>query len=208
MRPLYFFALLLLVAACGTAETEGTTTTAEPETPSSSDDFLIIPGERVGKITAENATQTEILELYGNDAVTDSIYIGEGFFWPGVRVYPNTENELQIAWDAQAYTDLPALLRVQSPDTDWKTDQGITIGTTLEELIGINGGHFKFLGFGWDYGGKVSNLEDGDISNDLFLTLEEVTGTTPELLGDQEISTDNPAVQPKNIQVVVLETRF
>ncbi len=208
MRPFYLFALLLFLAACGNTENTNTAPTSETETPSTSDDFIIIPGERVGKITAGNAYPTAILERYGQDAKADSIYIGEGFFWPGVKVYPDTKNELQIAWDTEADTDLPTLLRVQSPGTDWKTNQGITIGTTLEELIDINGGHFQFLGFGWDYGGKVSNLENGNISNNLFITLEEVTGTTTELLGDQEISTDNPVVQPKNIQVVTLETRF
>jgi len=213
MRTFCLLALLLSFLACQNASSDtpngsaADTTATSVETPST-DDFLIIPGRRVGKITANNADKATIVGLYGENAVLDSIHIGEGFFWPGVTIYPGTKNELQIAWDAEANTNLPALLRVQQPDTDWKTDQGITIGTSLEELIGINGGHFKFLGFGWDYGGKVSNLENGNISNDLFLTLEEVSGTTPELLGDQEIATDNPAVQPKNIQVMELETRF
>lgn len=206
------FLLAALLLSCGTKETsEATSVETEEAAPDvmAQDDFIIVGGRRVGKITKDNATKEGIIQAYGTENVQeDSIYIGEGFYWDGLRLFPGTKNELEIAWDPDTETTSPAFFRVSKEDTDWRTDQNITIGTTLEELLAINGKAFNFLGFGWDYGGAVSNLNGGNISGNLYIRLENVGKIDENLLGDQEISTNHPAVKGADIRVVRLETKF
>ena len=208
--------LALLLTACNsTGESSAATETEEPTETSaaaeidSDTEFLILPGERVGRITADNATRDGITAAYGAENVkNEPIYIGEGFSWDGLLVFPGTPNELQIAWDPEAESSLPAIIRVEQTGTEWQTDQGITIGTTLAELIDINEAPLNFLGFDWDYGGAVSNYNDGNIDNNLYIRMYPEGQVDDSLLGDQEISTAETEVPAERIKVVRLETRF
>ena len=79
---------------------------------------------------------------------------------------------------------------IQLTGTNWKTDDGLTTGTTIDELLKINGDHIKFRGFGWDYEGSVSNWGNGKLKDknisvrlepDHYIRIEDFEGDDAEI---------------------------
>lgn len=200
--------LLVVFLSSGCTSREGTQETAATTRPTN--DFIIVPGQRVGPLAAAAARENDLIQTFGAENIKKQpIYIGEGFEMPGYLIFPDAPGELEVVYDTTVAMDKPAFIRVARADTQWKTDQGISLGTTLAELQAINGKPFLFYGFGWDYGGSVTNWNEGAISSDLMITLDAGEGEFPEtLLGDQEISSDNPLLKDLPIRVVILEVRL
>ena len=122
-----------------------------------------------------------------------SIGVGEGFELPGFKVYPGTKNELEVAYDPDASPNRPAFIRVSQEETPWKTDAGVTLGITLQELQQLNGKPFLFSGFGWDYGGRVTDWNGGAFNSDLMISLDNFSENAPEdIFGDREIPNLTP----------------
>lgn len=171
-------------------------------------DFTIEPGKRVGGINA-TSTEADIKVLYGEDQVEfRSVYIGEGESQPGIAVFPNTPNELEIVWDIAAATGTPEFIRVSQEGGDWHTVQGVKVGLTLEGLEQINGRPFSIFGFGWDYGGLVTDWQGGKLDSHLIIALvpakPEAVG--PKVSGDRAFSSDDPnirAVEPRVGSMVI-----
>lgn len=163
-------------------------------------DFTIVPGERIGLIDLNTATEAAVLNAYGDQAQKDSIYLGEGIFEPGVVVFKGTKNQVELYWDPAMGIHQPGYVTIYGKDgqTDWKTPNDITIGTALEEVEHLNGKPFEFYGFGWDFGGYVNNWNGGQLENQGFgLRFEpaEDAETPMELFGEVIISSDDPSVR-------------
>jgi len=207
--------LALSASACNSdnkkSSGEEAAATEEEEQPASPKmDYTIVPGQRVGGITAAS-TEAGIKAIYGEGQVAfRSVYIGEGESQPGIALFPDTPNELEIVWDIAAATGNPEFIRISHDSTDWRTLQGVTVGTTLEELEKINGRPFKLYGFGWDYGGLVNDWNGGKLDNDLIIALEpedwEKAG--PEVSGDRTFSSDDPEVRALNARVASMVVTF
>ncbi|MCB0593689.1 MAG: hypothetical protein H6557_12840 [Lewinellaceae bacterium] len=188
-----------------TAITEEAPSHSSPET-----DFTIVPGQRVGSITA-TSTEADIKALYGEEQVEyRSVYIGEGESQPGIAVFPGTPNELEIVWDIAAATGNPEFIRISKENTDWRTVQGVTVGTSLEELERINGRPFSLYGFGWDYSGLANDWKGGQLNSYLIIALEpadwEKAG--PEVSGDRTFSSDDPKVRALGAKVASMVVTF
>ncbi|MEJ2244849.1 MAG: hypothetical protein P8Y80_02000 [Acidobacteriota bacterium] len=122
-----------------------------------SPDWICIPGVKVGPITS-TTSESDLMEIFGKaNVLREEIHIDEGYFEIGTSVFKGTPNEMSIFWKQQEVSDpkFPRRVIIQSAGTNWKTEDGLTIGTTIEELLKINGDHFTFAGFGWDYEGVV-----------------------------------------------------
>lgn len=207
--------LALLAGACnsdnqktGGSAANATEKAGQPDSPSA--DFTIVPGQRVGGITA-TSTEADIKALYGDDNVEyRSVYIGEGEAQPGIAVFPDTDNELEIVWDIAAATGNPEFIRISKEHSAWRTVQGVTVGATLEELEKINGKPFLLYGFGWDYGGLVNDWKGGNLSRHLIIALEpadwEQVG--PEVSGDVTFSSDSPKVRALGAKVASMVVTF
>lgn len=178
------------------------------ETAGLTNDFIIIPGERVGSITA-TTTEAELQEMFGVDKVKiQSIPIAEDATQEGVILYPGTPNEIEIIWETAASEGKPAFIRIGKDSTQWRTPDGITVGTSLEKLEEINGKPFKFYGFDWDYGGLVTNWNEGKLTSNLVIALvpQNFEALGNEMLGEVRLSSDDPkvrALQPKIGSIVV-----
>ena len=115
---------------------------------------------------------------------------------------------------------VPSMIRWDGEKTLWHTEQGITLGTRLKELERLNGRPFTLTGFDWDYGGTVTNWNGGKLAEqipDMILRLtpdydETDTQLTEAeahaVLGDQEITSDNPIVQRLNPAVRIMLKSF
>lgn len=186
---------------------------SEQETPAGAppkNDFVIVPGERVGPFASDAATETDLVKAFGEANVeAASIGVGEGFELPGFKVFPGTKNELEVAYDPDTNPNRPAFIRVSQEETPWKTDAGVTLGITLQELQQLNGKPFLFSGFGWDYGGRVTDWNGGAFNANLMISLDNFSENAPEdIFGDREISSDNPMLQRLKIRVWMMEVRI
>ena len=211
-----FFGISLLLAACTSdapPATETEDSEKQPTTVESSPDFTIKPGEGFGTLGGE-MVRAELEDAIGTANVSKGdFYIGEGEFAPGLVLYPNTSEEVEVLLDDDGYV---ILYRTSKKDSKWATPDGLKVGSTLEELVAANGGHFKFTGFDWDYGGTVTNWNGGKFDGADFLVVlgynYEGTPMTEEdtqaLLGDQDIMSDLPAAQRYEIAVVEIMQRY
>lgn len=175
-------------------------------------DFTIVPGERVGLITAAKSTPDDVLAAYGDSARLDSVYLVEGLYGPGVVVFPNSSrNRLEIYWDTAIDPLRPAFIRITGDGgSDWKTDRGISIGTPITDLERINGNPFELYGFGWDYGGLVTDWKGGALNYNLGLRfhLQTEKDIPAEVQGETILSSDNDKVRALNPVVAVMELSF
>jgi hypothetical protein len=128
-------------------------------------DRIIIPGQRVGPVTAETS-RADLAEIYSEAILADQpIAMGEGTTEPGTVVDLGPADRFAIVWtDANQTT--PLLAKDFGPN--WQTPEGLGVGipyATLEAVLGS----FTLYGFAWDYEGSLvlegSNLDQyyGDL---------------------------------------------
>ena len=112
------------------------------------------------------------------------------------RIYPEMTNQFIVYWKDSLYHKSIAFIETYLPDGPYHTANGLKIGSTLEELLKINGKKIIFSGFDWDYGGFIHDYSMGTLQNSPIsfrLGLDEDGGT--EVSGDSDFNTDMPAVK-------------
>ena len=182
-----FFALIFIVCSIwscdfgttSSSSTTGNTITDSATKPTSTvtpkmgkmDNWTCVPGKQVGRITA-NFTTEQLEKMFGEENVNNTdIGLGEGETAPGTIVFQETKDELIIQWvEGEEYKKIKNI-KIRNEGTNWKTSEGITVGSTLEQLLEMNGKDFTFTGFEWDYAGGVMSWENGKINADLKVYL-------------------------------------
>lgn len=205
------------------------------ETPGPSpDNFLIIPGRQVGPIEA-NATEASLIALLGaENVVRDTIYVAEGTYEIGTTLYKNTADQAHILWKDKDRFARPESVLIRpaydqdnrllpgtaGPVSQWFTDTKIRPGSSLREVEKQNGQAFTLYGFDWDYGGLSTSWKGGSLANKKGRTAISVGFSLPEtmtdsqqknyelVVGDQEFSSANPAMQQLNPTVHTLTLFF
>jgi hypothetical protein len=193
-------------------------------------DWLIVPGVRVGPIKA-SSSEEDLRNSFGARAVTSKeIDVGEGMTEPGTVVYEGISGKaLGVLWKDKLRTR-PSVVFVcygqirnlkRSGSCSWRTPDGISFGTTLDDLERRNGKPFRLLGFGWDYPGTVVSWEDGRLakpltgSGRLLVRLIPIVTRLPSgessseaVMGDKEILSSFPLMQKLNPVVYSLQFEF
>jgi hypothetical protein len=139
---LFFLLAILIFFSCKNKKnTEGGNTVTQPnvtehsnvtpkeEKPASN--FTVMPKQQVGNIIS-SMTEADLKRVYGEKNVAR---VNRGDV--KTVIYPNSDNELEISWKkGQDYKKLEvAIIR----KGDWKTAEGIQMGSTVEDLERING---------------------------------------------------------------------
>jgi hypothetical protein len=102
-----------------------------PKTDKPIQNFTIVPKKQIGLITS-NMSEADIKKVYGEVNVSR---IDRGDVQ--TLLYPNTPNELEISW--KKGFDFKKLETAIIRKGNWKTTEGIGIGTTIDNLNTING---------------------------------------------------------------------
>jgi hypothetical protein len=131
-----------------------------------SNDWLIVPGKRVGPITART-TRADLVRWFGEKNVEDTeIVVSDGGREPGTLVFGSQPDAtLGVLWTEEENPDAPVRAIIvcygsRVPDKcRWHTAEGISFGTDLKTLERLNGRKFKLNGFDWGYGGLVTSWE-------------------------------------------------
>lgn len=153
----------------------------------------IIPGKRVGPITALSSLST-LQALFGWKNVKMCKLPGaEGETIDGARINAGPGRELEIVWEDGTVGRRIADVRLTGKA--WTLDNGLRLGSTVPEVEAVNGRPFKLSGFGWDYGGWAT-FEGGGLGAGLairFLPSEEHYST--EITGDRSVSSDSSTLR-------------
>lgn len=177
MKNIFLLGLLLFVACnppasdTGSADAPDATDTTELSTEAEADGpaYVIKPGEGFGAITAE-ADRAQLEAAYGpRSMIEQDFYIGEGYSEPGLAVFPGTSEEVEVLLESGGGF---VLAQVSHPESSWQTEEGLRIGTTMQELESLNGKPFEFTGLDWDYGGRVTDWKDGNFPTGFLVTLD------------------------------------
>lgn len=96
---------------------------------------LILPGERVGNITAETS-EADLIRDFGKQNLEHKlINLGEGETQEATVLYPNDPRiMLQIFWLDYDSRKNPTMIRIIGSQSIWKTRQGIGLGSSLKEI--------------------------------------------------------------------------
>jgi hypothetical protein len=115
-----------------------------------------------GAFAPATSEQALVAKFGKANVVRDTIYIAEGDETDGTVLFPNDpKRRLEIVWkDAKRRKTLD-WIRVPL-DSRWSVF-GLRTGMPLADLVKRNGRDFVFSGFGWDYGGAITDWKGGAV---------------------------------------------
>ena len=202
--------LLWSLGACRTGDMERSVDQSITETREETNAFEIVPGQRVGLVTALS-TEYTLREAYGSDNVSmRSVSMGEGVQEEGVVIFPGTNDEVEIVWDIEAAGGHPAFVRITKENTRWRTKGGVTIGMPIWKLEELNGGPFALNGFEWDFAGLVTDWNRGKFNEHLIVVLipTNFEALDEELMGDIKIFSNDLRLRPLELKVGSMAVTF
>ncbi len=180
--------LALALAACG----QGAPTGGASIAPEASREFVLACNDFAA------LTPDSLAQRFGAENITTQTFETEGEPYQATVVFNDDPlRRLVITWN-EARTELTSVT-VQNEGTRWRAAEGYTIGTPIGDVERINVMPFKLWGFGWDYGGRVSDWSAGVLAQNpicrtsLAFTPREDGNTNA--VGDSEFSSNDPAVR-------------
>lgn len=195
----------LLFTACQNCPDcpEAAVETATPAPELTAADRTFLPGKRIGAITS-GMLLADIEKIYGASQLQPATLYGpEGITYEGLRFLPGTDDELELVIHEEGVSATTSI-----PGSHWvSADHGVRIGTSLAELNRLNGKPFKLSGFGWDYGGSITDWQGGALAgHGLTLSydgslMDEESPFYEQALGDIELMSDLPVLQDAGVRV-------
>ena len=145
----------------------------KPQTVGTARKWIIVGGTRVGDVT-KNTTLAQLKSSYGARNVKDSDFSQGAKKFLTSKVFEGQPNEFEVYWSDTVSRKNPIMVKVTGLG-DWRTTQGISVGSTLQELVAINRKDFYFLGFNNNeyngiYNGKVK-WNKGEVDNKIGVSL-------------------------------------
>jgi hypothetical protein len=115
---------------------------------------------------ARDADRAGLADRFGKENLRDEEVGGaEGDTSRATVLYPDDpRRRLEITWWDEAGQRRPATIRTREEASDW-TVGGIGIGAGLADVAAANGAPIILSGFGWDYGGLVTDWGGGKLAS-------------------------------------------
>lgn len=150
-------------------------------------------------------SEAALKKVYGEYVKRSVGYYPEGMGeYSNTLLFPDSKNQVEFVWedDSLQYNKLQ-YIRLSGEQTDWKTKEGITIGTDMKTLETLNKRPFAFFGLEWDYSGVI-DWKDGHLAErNIFGSLAYPTDSMPaefmDLLGDHTIESSSEIAQKANL---------
>lgn len=198
-KTIQILLLLFLLNSCG----DGTKKEASKEIKTITKDILTIdyPLDSLLSFDSEAALK----EAYGNQVKRSVGYYPEGMGeYTNTLLFPDSKNQVEFVWeDDSLHFKKLQYIRLSGKNTDWKTKEGITIGTQMEALEYYNKQPFAFFGLEWDYSGAIDwkdgYLDERNIFGNLVFPSDEMPAEFMDLLGDQTIESSSEIAQKANL---------
>ncbi|AFZ03727.1 hypothetical protein [Calothrix sp. PCC 6303] len=167
----------------------------------------VLPGKRVGAIT-KKTKKADLIKIFGSSKLQDgktAFFGGDAEFYSTTVKLGKAEYSLDVLWKDQKRTQVAGVIVY---DPQWKTAEGIGVGTALNTLR-QKAGEFKFSGFGWDYGG-IMQLQNTKLSKYQSITIQmdiasnaydKYPNDAQYASGDQELLSQDPKLKNLNISI-------
>ena len=166
-------------------------------------DRNIIPNESVGLITS-STTKSALNKLYDKGNIRETIKGTE-------VIFDNTADNITIEWNDGNLT--PKIIRIKNPNSNWKTKEGVGIGSTIKEVEKANGKPFTIYGYEIDVylAGTVKNWNSGNLQGlnlQFKITKEIPVEVYMKMMGDRGILSNNPLLEKAGLQVENITVEF
>ena len=166
-------------------------------------DRNIIPNESVGLITS-STTKSALNKLYDKGNIRETIKGTE-------VIFDNTADNITIEWNDGNLT--PKIIRIKNLNSNWKTKEGVGIGSTIKEVEKANGKPFTIYGYEIDayLAGTVKNWNSGNLQGlklQFKITKEIPVEVYMEMMGDRGILSNNPLLEKAGLQVENITVEF
>lgn len=162
-------------------------------------DWLIVPGSRVGPITAAT-TRSDLDTLFGKENVREqNLNISEA---PDVAtvVFPDDKSAaLAVTWDREHVASVYICFATKTGPCRWRTASGIRIGTSIRELSKLNGKSFQTGGFAEEQG-RVTSWRNGALEENPSACGHLVVGLAPAAMIENRDMSKNEAEDWKQLQ--------
>ena len=175
-------------------------------------DRKIIPNESVGLITS-STTKSALNKLYDKENIRETVIFSyEGNDIKGTEViFDNTADNITIEWNDGNLT--PKIIRIENLNSNWKTKEGVGIGSTIKEVEKANGKPFTIYGYEIDkyLAGTVKNWNSGNLQGlnlQFKITKEIPVEVYMEIMGDRGILSNNPLLEKAGLQVENITVEF
>ena len=157
--------------------------------------------ELVKIVGKKNVERVERWYAEGTERIVGSVF------------FKDTPQSFFIKWKDTINFKNPEWIEIHGDKSLWELDNGVKIGTDLKELVQLNGKHFTFSGFDWDYGGQTifekGNLESDCYSVQLYYDYENLfENEWNQIVGDKIVSTKNPILNKIKIYVGAITIYF
>ena len=126
-------------------------------------DWLIVPGQRVGPVTAATS-RADLDAIFGKENVQERNLDASDVPEAATAVYPSDASAaLAITWDRERPAAIRICFATQTGPCRWRTSSGIYIGTSIRELNTLNGKSFQLTGYGGDGRVTVTSWRHGQL---------------------------------------------
>jgi hypothetical protein len=212
MRNYYFILFIIFLFACKSEENQSENQSIQANKESVVDStFLCVPCKSVGKITSATS-EADLVKWFGRENVITEKQQYDGGEYVLTTIFRGTTKELGITWQNEEKLIGVSTCSVDTSATQWELPLGIKPSTPLSKLVELNGKHFSFSGFGWDYGGGIMGFEGGKLAQYAQcygITLVEDYEAYPKLneqetgqvVGDIKVDSDNKVLEKLNVKV-------
>ncbi|WP_316229789.1 hypothetical protein [Bradyrhizobium sp. SZCCHNR1051] len=151
---------------------------------------------------AATDTVQSLKQRYGDEAVLQNLPGAEGETYKGLVLFPRAmDRRVEVRFiDDKMATVSGLTLRDTEKTSRWSVG-GVTIGASLAAAQKANGKPFVVSGFGWDYGGFVTDFKNGTLGRmlpggcSITVRFGKDKDAPRALSGDGvKVSSDNPAL--------------
>lgn len=155
----------------------------------------------------ENASGASLVAAHGAGNVVQQTLPGvEGESYTATVLYPNDPaRRVEIVWRDPAARTGAASVIVASPQSRWVGPHELSVGDGLADVERANGRPFQLWGFGWDYGGWVSDWQGGAFASTDGCTMrvrfQARSNANTNAVGDAAFMSDDTSVRAADAAV-------
>jgi hypothetical protein len=192
MKIILSFLMAAIICSCNNEKKD----TPAEEKKTASIDSTLVTDSSWGPI-GRDADLATLEKLYGKTNIKDEWICGPECADTILvtKIFPDQTHEITVYWDDSAFHKKIMMLEVFRDGTPYHTAQGLKSGSTLNDILKVNGQKITFSGFGWDYGGFIQSYNNGALEKSPIGLRLEYRGSQLDLDGDTELNTDMPNVK-------------